>query len=167
MNYNPFPQSVLSGALLYFSVARHSDDRACAAEAAGALEADVAPVKGAPASIGGMPFLHGHDEHGGICVEARDEVYTAYRKGACYRFDLEVHTFCAISSGAAELSQEQMHTLEAQMAGILSTVSLDWERTGPDAVPAPETGVEGRKQAPRHQLPAATPEQKPAVGRGV
>ena len=173
MNYNPFPQSVLSGALVYFSVARHSNDRTCAAEATGSAPAvlqdtDSTAASGDPESIGGMAFLHGHDEHGGICVEARDEVYTAYRKGSCYRFDLEVNTFCAISSGAAELSQEQMHSLEAQMTGILSTVSLDWEKTGPQPVPVPEALPDNdAKPPPRHQLPTSPSAQKPAVGRGA
>ena len=148
MGFNPFPRSVLSGALVYFSVANHSNDRECAAEATGS-QLDAAgqeafasrgPVGGDPANIGGMEFAHGHDEHGGICVEARDEVYTAYRKGSCYRFDLAVNTFCSVSSGASELSQEQMRSIEEQMVGILSTVALDWEKTGPQPVPVPEIG---------------------------
>ena len=162
--FNPFPRSVLSGALVYFSVARHSNDQACAAEASGHRASEAVQ----PESIGGMGFLHGHDEHGYMCVEARDEVYTAYRKGSCYRFDLTLNTFCSISSGAAELSQDQMRTLEAQMAGILSTVSLDWEKAGPQPVPVPGTPP-GSAPAPppRHPMPAARPANRPAAGVGV
>ncbi len=163
MSFNPFPQSVLSGALVYFSVARHVNDRECAAQAAG-TKAGNADAE----NIGGMTFVHGHDEHGGICVEARDEVYTAYRRGSCYRFDLAVNTFCAVSSGAAELSREQMRSLEARMAGILSTVSLDWEKTGPRTVPVPDVpGSSEPRSAPRRRIPATSSEHRPVLGVGA
>ena len=42
-----------------------------------------------------------------ICTEARDEVYTAFHKHACYRFDLAMNTFCAISSGAQEITDDR------------------------------------------------------------
>lgn len=144
LGFNPFPGSVLSGALVYFSVIPHSDDKSCAAqlrspgEPATLGEADLRPE---PQNIGGMEFAHGYDEHGAICVEARDVIYTAFRKGSCYRFDLTLNTFCAASSGASELSQDQMRSLEEQMAGILSTVSLDWEKSGPQPVPAPDIPI--------------------------
>ena len=177
MGFNPFPRSVLSGALVYFSVARHSNDKSCAAEATGTRRSDTAldtnevPKADAQdaelASIGGMEFLHGHDEHGYICVEGRDEVYTAYRKGSCYRFDLALNTFCAVSSGALELSREQVHAIEAQMAGILSTVSLDWEKTGPQPVPVPDVDPGTRpKGSPRHQIPTAPAARKPGTATG-
>lgn len=169
MGFNPFPRSVLSGALVYYSVSQHANDKTCAAEAAGAQprpEEDGGRTENAQAeNIGGMPFVHGHDEHGYICVEGRDEVYTAYRRGSCYRFDLTLNTFCAISSGAAELSREQIHRIEEQMAGILSTVSLDWEKTGPQPVPVPEVNPGTRpRSSPRHPLPAASVDHKPAAG---
>ena len=176
LGYNPFPRSVLSGALVYFSVAKHATDRSCAAQASVSVAVD-GPPQDAPkldwrregtregqsvASIGGMPFAHGHDERGGICVEQRDEVYTAYRKGACYRFDLALNTFCSESSGASELSREQMRSLEARMAGILSTVALDWEKTGPQPVPVPEI-----VPAPKHPHQDQPAGQKAVVGLGA
>jgi hypothetical protein len=142
LSYNPFPQSVLSGALVYFSVLKHSNDQACEAEAIGSPASGPETPHAEPQNIGGMNFAHGHDEHGGICVESRDEIYTAFRKGSCYRFDLAVNTFCAVSSGASELSHQQMRTLEAQMAGILSTVELDWEKSGRQSVATPDVPVQ-------------------------
>jgi hypothetical protein len=140
LDFNPFPQTTLSGALVYYSVEKRAKPMECVQQATG---------KGEPADsqmIGGMNFVHGHDEHGGVCVEARDEVYTAFRKGACYRFDLEVNTFCAVSSGAAEMSDEQMADIEARMTGILSTVTLDWSKAGTTIVPPPD--VTQRKKLP-------------------
>lgn len=141
LDFNPYPQSTLAGALVYYSVEKHAKAAECVRQAAG---------KGEPQDIqeiGGMNFVHGHDEHGEMCVEARDEVYTAYRKGSCYRFDLEMNTFCAVSSGATEITESQMQDIEARMAGILSTVTLDWSKTGARPVPP-------ASEAPRKKLPA-------------
>ena len=143
IEFNPYPYSTFSGALFYFSVEPHSTDEECSRQATGfgpartLTEAQPKDVQ----DIGGMDFAHGHDEHGKICVEARDEVYTAYRKGACYRFDLTLNTFCSVSSGAADLTQTELEQIDQRMANILSTVQLDWEKTGPHRVPAPKVPV--------------------------
>jgi hypothetical protein len=142
LDFNPFPQTTLAGALVYYSVEKHAKATECVQQAAGKDEPEDT------LRIGGMNFVHGHDEHGGVCVEARDEVYTAFRKGACYRFDLELNTFCAVSSGAMELSDKQMADVEARMAGILSTVTLDWSKAGANPVPPPS-------ETQRKKLPAA------------
>lgn len=151
LDFNPYPSSTLSGAVFYFSVTPHSTDQDCAKEA----EPEDAPLA-APTDvqdIGGMRFTHGHDEHGDICVEARDEVYTAYRKGSCYRFDMEINTFCAISSGALEITDHQLQSLNQRMADILSTVTLEWTKTPAHPVPAPVSPVVGQRPMPK-------PEQK-------
>ena len=143
IQFNPFPYSTFSGALVYYSVAPHSTDAECAKEAT--RFTPLAVVEDGPAKdvqdIGGMNFVHGHDEHGEICVEARDEVYTAYRKGSCYRFDLAMNTFCSVSSGAADLTEMQLEQIDQKMADILSTVKLDWEETGPHPVPAAKVPI--------------------------
>jgi hypothetical protein len=146
LDFNPFPQTNLAGALVYYSVERHAKATECVQQATG---------KDEPADtlqIGGMNFVHGHDEHGGVCVEARDEIYTAFRKGACYRFDLELNTFCAVSSGAAEMNQKQIADIEGRMAGILSTVTLDWSKPGASPVQPPATQ---RKKLPTPAVPGA------------
>ncbi len=142
LDFNPFPQSTLSGALFYFSVEKKTSDVECARQASG----EDGPKKDVQ-QIGGMPFTHGHDEHGGICTEARDEIYTAYRKHSCYRFDLAMNTFCSISSGAREITDDQVRAIEKRMTDILSTVSLGWEKSGPNEVPVP----------PAAAAPAAAP----------
>jgi hypothetical protein len=122
MMFNPFPHSTLSGAWFYYSVERHTNDGECARQARlpGGTPRDIQ-------SIGGMDFRHGHDEQGAMCVESRDDVYTAYRKGSCYRFDLTVTTFCAISSGAQEVSRSQLADIRGRMDGILGSVVFDWK----------------------------------------
>jgi hypothetical protein len=129
LNFNPYPRSTLSGAMVYFSVEKKASAGECASQ--------VKPGLGAQ-KIGGMRFGHGHDEGGQICTEMRDDVYTAYRHGSCYRFDLKVNTFCAVSSGAVEVTDQQLQDIEERMAGVLSTVQLGWEKSGPNPVPAPE-----------------------------
>lgn len=160
IQFNPYPYSTFSGALFYFSVERHSTDGECARQAKGVFaDKDLQ-------DIGGVRFAHGHDEHGRVCVEARDEVYTAYRKGSCYRFDLAMNNFCSISSGAADLTEAQLEQIDRRMTDILSTVTLDWEKAGPQPVPVPRlpapplpAGInaasvhpEGGRIAPQHAL---------------
>lgn len=154
LDFNPYPYSTLSGAVFYYSVTPHSSDEQCAKEAT-PEDAPVA-VSTDVQDIGGMRFNHGHDEHGEICVEARDEVYTAYRKGSCYRFDMEINTFCAISSGAQEITDRQLQNLNQRMADILSTVTLEWTKTGAHPVPAPAPPVMVQRPAPK-------PESKPVA----
>lgn len=140
IQFNPYPYSTFSGALVYFSVEPRTTDVECARQATGDLQAhELSKAETRDVQdIGGMDFAHGHDEHGKICVEARDEVYTAYRKGACYRFDLALNTFCSISSGAADLTQTEVEQIDQRMTDILSTVTLDWEKAGPHPVPVPK-----------------------------
>jgi hypothetical protein len=139
MDFNPFPYSTFSGALFYFSVTPHIKEADCAGQA---ISPDAPPSAQANAvdvqDIAGMKFTHGHDEHGELCVEARDEVYTAYRKGSCYRFDLAINTFCGVSSAARDITEEQVYSLNQRMAHILSTVELHWTKTGAHPVPVPE-----------------------------
>lgn len=108
IEFNPFPLSTLSGAMLYYSVERHAHEGECARQANASGQPSRSSHPKDTVDIGGMTFTHGHDEHGGICIEARDNIYTAYRKRACYRFDLELNTFCSVSSGAQELTEDQM-----------------------------------------------------------
>ena len=161
LDFNPYPYSTLSGAVFYFSVTPHSTDDACAKEAA----TQNIPVSSTDVQdINGMRFTHGHDEHGDICVEARDEVYTAYRKGSCYRFDMEINTFCAISSGAQEITDRQLQSLNQRMADILSTVTLEWTKTPPHPVPAPEIPVVVQRPIPRGQ-PKPVADPRPVVAQ--
>jgi hypothetical protein len=165
LGFNPFPQSTLSGALLYYSVEPHSSDRDCEVAAVG-KDAKTGPDD--IQSIGGVHFTHGHEEHGRICLESRDDIYTTFRKGSCYRFDLAVNMFCSEVSGAQEITLRQMNDIEAQMAGILSTVSLSWSETGaqpvnpPEIVPLPNP-AHAPSPAPKPSAKTATPTATPAA----
>lgn len=154
LDFNPFPLSTLSGASFYYSVERHTTDRECEQQAntvaTSTTEAHPEPHTRDIQNIGGMEFAHGHDEHGSICTEARDEVYTAFRKGCCYRFDLTMNTFCSITSGAEDLTESEMHDIEARMTGILSTVTFNWEKSGQQPVPVPSLPApDTRKPLPK------------------
>ncbi len=139
LDFNPFPQSTLSGALFYYSVEPKTTDVECAAQATRLAPAGSDPEHHKDVQlIGNVPFAHGHDEHGTICTEARDEVYTAFHNRACYRFDLAMNTFCSVSSGAREITADQIHQIDVRLTGILSTVTLSWEKAGPNLVPVPE-----------------------------
>jgi hypothetical protein len=162
INFNPYPTSTLSGAMFYYSVEPHATDSECAQQAS-PREPTGRQESRQQQDIAGMLFAHGHDEYGDICVEQRDEIYTAYRKGSCYRFDLLLTTFCSVSSGVRDMNRDEMREVEDKLAGILSSVELGWEKSGPHPVPAPEMQMPG----PQHKtLPAPGPGPKIAAKGG-
>lgn len=120
LNFNPFPQSTFSGALIYLSVLPHSSAAACAAETTAKPEKPLPPTV-----VGDVQFLRGKDEHGHICTESRDVAYTAMRGGSCVRFDLAVNSFCGGEvSGAQDLTEAQLGSLFKRLEGILGTVEF-------------------------------------------
>jgi hypothetical protein len=119
--FNPHPTSTFSGALFYFSVAPHSTEDQCRLGASAQ-----APRTVTTSQVGGASFTHGYDEHGTICTESRDEIYTAMRNGACFRFDLVVNTFCGGDvSGMRDIAPVELNDMFKRLQSILSTVTFD------------------------------------------
>ncbi len=122
--FNPLPQTNFSGAYFYASVTPKLSDADCARQAYGSGKQE--ERKHASAEVAGISFAHGHDEHGGVCVESRDEIYTTLHKGACYRFDLVINNFCGGDvSGVREMSEPQLESVRKRLEGILNSVQLD------------------------------------------
>jgi hypothetical protein len=116
---NPYPASTFSGAHLYLSVTPRATEASCASQAAPA-------AKPAISRIAGVPFAHGHDEQRHICITDRDEIYTTYRKGACYRFDLAINNFCGGEvSSVKDITQKELDDVRNRMEAILATVRFD------------------------------------------
>jgi len=126
---NPFPASTFSGAYVYFSVTPHASAGSCAKQAAGETAvAGKAPVVEKPTEvqIAGIPFSHGHDEQKDICITQRDETYTTYRHGACYRFDLAMNNFCGGEvSGVKDVSAKELDEERRRLLSILGTVRFE------------------------------------------
>ena len=119
--FNPFPRSTFSGAMFYSSVTPHSSTLQCSNQAA-------APVSrpATTALVGGVSFKHGYAEHGAVCTESRDEVYTALRGAMCYRFDLVINTFCGGEvSGARDMTDRELDAVRKRLETILNSVKLD------------------------------------------
>jgi hypothetical protein len=173
LDFNPYARSTLAGALFYFSVEKNTTDVECSTQAtqpSGGANNPADFASASPAStetstpanhkdtqdVAGITFAHGHDEHGQICIEARDEVYTSWHKHSCYRFDLAMNTFCAESSGAQPISPEQIRAVDQRMADILSTVTFGWQNTPPHPIVAPQVPEEQprEKHVPTKVLPA-------------
>ena len=115
--FNPFPASTFSGAIFYFSVTPHTTEAECRAQAPGAVSA---------VPIDGVSFTRGHDEHGTICIEARNEIYTVQRTNSCYRFDLVINTFCGGEvSGVRDITPQQIDAVRKRLESILNTVRFD------------------------------------------
>lgn len=118
--FNPYPQSTFSGALVYFSISSRTSDADCARQAFLPLRRPTTTT-----GINGVSFSHGYDEHGGICIESRDDVYTAYRGKACYRFDLVVNTFCGGEvSGVRDMNHAEMEDIRARERKILNSIEF-------------------------------------------
>ncbi len=120
INFNPWPVTTFAGALFYYSVVPRASAEMCAAQ----LQRGHAKPLG-DAEISGLTFRHGRDEHGRVCTEARDEIFTAMRGNACLRFDLVVNTFCAETSGAMEINAMQLKDVDSRLANILGSVKID------------------------------------------
>lgn len=119
--FNPFPSSTFSGALFYLSITPHATEHSCTGQASAQ-----APRVAGHADIGGLTFVHGYDEHGAICTEARDEIYTTLRRGACLRFDLVLNTFCGGDvSGVRSMSPAEIDAVRKRLENVLSTVRFD------------------------------------------
>jgi|HubBroStandDraft_5_1064220.scaffolds.fasta_scaffold123987_2 hypothetical protein len=121
ISFNPHPTSTFSGALFYFSVTPHITVAQCSFQASGKDPRSVATTQ-----IGGQDFVHGHEERGAICTESRDEIYTAQRGDACYRFDVVINTFCGGDvSGVRDISPAELDAVRNRMKGILDSVRFD------------------------------------------
>jgi hypothetical protein len=129
ISFNPHPYSTFSGALFYFSVTPRATPAQCTAQTSPkpSAQASVEPVRSiSTTQIGGIPFTHGYDEHGVICTESRDEIYTTPRNNACYRFDVVINTFCGGDvSGVKDISPRELDAVRHRMQTILDSVKFD------------------------------------------
>ena len=129
ISFNPHPYSTFSGALFYFSVTPRVTPAQCTAQTSPkpGAQASVEPVRSiSTPQIGGIPFTHGYDEHGVICTESRDEIYTTSRNNACYRFDVVINTFCGGDvSGVQDISPRELDAVRRRMQTILNSVKFD------------------------------------------
>ena len=121
MPENPFPQSTFSGAHFYFSVTPRQTEAQCGAQVS------IGPGSGRAGAervtIGRMAASHLRDQHGTICPQFHDDVYTIYHRGACLRFDLAMNNFCGGEvSGVRDMSPAEMDEVRRQLEGILHSV---------------------------------------------
>ena len=119
MQFNPLPWSTFAGGLFYLSSTPRITASACAAQATGQPNHAAAST-----TVGDVAFARGHDEHGLACVEARDEVLTAYRRNTCVRFDLVVNTFCPEASGARAITDQELQGLHDRLQKILDSAQF-------------------------------------------
>ncbi len=121
INFNPHPYSTFSGALFYYSVTPNVTANQCAAQAIAR-----APRTVTTTTVAGVTFTHGYDEHGGICTESRDEIYTTRHNDACFRFDAVINNFCGGEvSGVQDITERELNDVRRRMQSILETVRFD------------------------------------------
>ena len=118
---NPYPASTFTGAYVYLSVTPHTNESRCEQQAAPERSS-----KKEVSQIAGLNFAHGHNEQKQICTVERDEIFTTYRKGACYRFDLAMNNFCGGEvSGVKDVTEQELDTVLSRMESIMGTVRFD------------------------------------------
>jgi hypothetical protein len=121
ISFNPHPYSTFSGALFYFSVASNVTANQCASQASAHPPHTVSTTQ-----VAGVTFAHGYDEHGSICTESRDEIYTTQRDNTCYRFDAVINNFCGGDvSGVQDITERELDDVRKRMQSILNTVRFD------------------------------------------
>ncbi|SRR5271163_2358173 len=121
ISFNPHPYSTFAGALFYFSVAPNVTANQCAAQAIARANHTVTTTQ-----VAGVTFTHGYDEHGGICTESRDEIYTTAHNDVCYRFDAVINNFCGGDvSGVQDITDRELDDVRKRMQSILNTVRFD------------------------------------------
>lgn len=128
MPENPFPLSTFSGAYVYFSVTPKSSESACARQAAPPTRTATPNASRATSkiTIADIPFTHGHDDQREICITERDDVYTTFHRGACYRFDLTINNFCGGQvSGVKDITDRELDQVRSRLQAILATVRFD------------------------------------------
>ena len=119
--FNPFPASTFSGALFYSSVTPGLTEGTCRFQTSAR-----APRIVTSSQVAGVSFDHGYDEHGTICTESRDEIYTAFHNGACYRFDLVINNFCGGEvSDVKDMTPQEIEAIGHRLESILNTVQFD------------------------------------------
>jgi hypothetical protein len=127
MAENPYPLSTFSGAYVYFSVTPKSTESSCAKQAAPpSMTATPKASRGtSKVTIADIPFTHGHDDQREICITQRDDVYTTLHRGACYRFDLAINSFCGQVSGVKDITDKELDQVRSRLESILATVRFD------------------------------------------
>ncbi len=130
---NPYPASTFSGAHFYISAVPVRGAAACAAQTA-PLPTDpneryaAEPLRKPDndARVGDRPAHHGRDQHGQICTQFRDDVYTLRHDGTCLRFDLAMNNFCGGEvSGVKDMTKEEIFGIRQRLEAILKTVTFD------------------------------------------
>jgi hypothetical protein len=125
MPENPFPASTFSGAYVYFSTTPKSSEAACALQATPPTDGTVL-VRPQPVQITGVTFNRGHEELRDVCIIQRDEIYTTYRRGVCYRFDLAINNFCGEQvSGVKDITSQELGQVRSRLESIFNTIRFD------------------------------------------
>jgi hypothetical protein len=115
-------KTTLAGAQFLYAVQKDASSADCAH-----------PVINDPASdstvdtvtVGGIAYAHNHGEEGGMCHEEKEDIYATYRNGACYLFDLSVHSICSgVVDGMRDATPAELADVDARLMKILKTVKF-------------------------------------------
>ena len=119
--YHPYPNTNLSGVQFVYVVLPESTAEQCQHETKGEEESD----KDTQETIHGVTYRHLSSGGAGLCHQAEDQIYAAYRGGRCYLFDAAIDTVCPDpDEGRREITHAEINTLRNQLKQIMQSVRI-------------------------------------------
>jgi len=123
--YHPYPKTNLSGVQFVYVVLPEATAEQCQHETKGEEESD----KETQETIHGVSYRHLSSGGAGLCHQAEDQIYAAYRGGRCYLFDAAIDTVCPDpDDGRREITPAEINTLRNQLKQIMQSVRIGSDR---------------------------------------
>jgi hypothetical protein len=120
---NPYPNTTLVGAEFLYAPRPAASNEACSEMIVNKEWPDAKLL--APESFNGVTFAHAKSADNWTCHYLREDLYSTYRGGTCYLFDLAVETECfGAVDGERQLTSAETADIQATLNKILSTVSI-------------------------------------------
>jgi hypothetical protein len=120
---NPYPNTTLVGAEFLYAARPAASIEACSEMIVDREWPDAKLL--APERLNGVIFAHAKSADNWTCHYLREDLYSTYRGGTCYLFDLAVETECfGAVDGMRELTSTERAEVQATLEHILSTVSI-------------------------------------------
>ena len=116
-----------AGAEFIFNILPGATSAACLDRMRAAVSFDKVDTR----TIDGLPFSHTDTGSAGLCHQVSESLYFRQAQGACYVFDLAIHTNCPPEDEKHFSTPTDLRPVRDQLQTILSTVQL-----GPQLHPA-------------------------------
>jgi hypothetical protein len=118
---NLYPNTDLVGVQFVYLVLPETTAQQCQKEAQGDEEAKITQE-----IIQGVKYRHLSTGNAGLCHQADEQIYAAYRGGRCYLFEAAVETMCPDAIGATrDITPAEIDTVKKQLRQVMQSVSIE------------------------------------------